>query len=710
MATVPYSPIPSVGATPSAAPRLSQNTADAFGESVARATSHLGQVTEKAGDEIFSRAIALQQLDNEAAARDAEVAYITTMGDKHAEFSSLQGKSAKDAYPAYTKDLEESRAKGGEGLNPMARKIYDSSTMGQMARTIFNGAGHAATQNKRYLAGTSDAKIGALGDQALSQPMDDKVFKTSIEQVKSEVDNLAGINGWSDEQKDQETAKRVSEVWSKRIQGIAKTKPFVAGKMLDDAIKDGSIRGESISPIQNFVRQQQYTVGARGLSGDINSGVYAGEKKVDIRLAASAVGKFESGSRYWITGVDTKYGQALGKYQVMEDFLPDFLKQAGMAPMTRDEYLKNPDAQDELFSKVFGANMDKYGSFNKALMVWFNGKPYDRGFKDAKDTSVPSYVANINVNLARHTKLADRVAQGDEQAEKLAPNDPMFKDYVQQRITSDYNRGQAEKRDTNFQNKQTIEESLMGDKDGKLPTTVEELTEKPENQAAWDALEPSQRRQYLNVLKKNANDDIPQSADTIRRYQELRGMAQTDPAEFLNLNITEEEIPRSDQKSFIGLQQKLKANAAADPRVTRAMQLLRPMLEPAGLATKTQANQKDYYQFVGALQDALTDFQGETKKAPTAEEVSKIGARLLQESATKGWRSWFGSTNRMFQEQVPDETREKVKADVLARTGFVLSDEEVQREYTRQRYNTLYGGTAKAAQPKPAGPQVPQPK
>src|SRR5262245_22574604 len=124
MPQIPYNPIPDRAPKDIATPYISLNTPGAaFGESIAQskgpagqAFGNLGSALEKSGNELFARAMAIQQLRNETEAKDADTTYIATAGRMRADFNSLQGKAAVDAGGKYMQDLEDTRAKIRDGL------------------------------------------------------------------------------------------------------------------------------------------------------------------------------------------------------------------------------------------------------------------------------------------------------------------------------------------------------------------------------------------------------------------------------------------------------------------------------------------------------------------------------------------------------------------------------------------------------------------
>ncbi len=87
-----------------------------------------------------------------------------------------------------------------------------------------------------------------------------------------------------------------------------------------------------------------------------------------------AIANIESGGRYDLVGPYTgKYGNALGKYQVMSRILPEWSRAAFGRVVTPKEFLSNPDLQEQLFEHRFGGYVQKYGP-NKAAQAWFAGE------------------------------------------------------------------------------------------------------------------------------------------------------------------------------------------------------------------------------------------------------------------------------------------------------------------------------------------------
>lgn len=79
----------------------------------------------------------------------------------------------------------------------------------------------------------------------------------------------------------------------------------------------------------------------------------------------------ESGGNY---GAVNSGSGALGAYQVMPANLPQWLADAGLPPMSPQQYLGSPSAQDQLAYAILGGYYDQYGAPGAAAM-WYSGQP-----------------------------------------------------------------------------------------------------------------------------------------------------------------------------------------------------------------------------------------------------------------------------------------------------------------------------------------------
>ena len=108
------------------------------------------------------------------------------------------------------------------------------------------------------------------------------------------------------------------------------------------------------------------------------------------------ISSIESGSpagNYQARGPRQKdEGQALGRYQIMSYNVGPWSKQVLGREVTPQEFLANPQIQDQIFDGIFGSYVEKYGE-KGAAEAWFGG-PGSVGKGDRKDslgTTVKSY-------------------------------------------------------------------------------------------------------------------------------------------------------------------------------------------------------------------------------------------------------------------------------------------------------------------------------
>lgn len=120
---------------------------------------------------------------------------------------------------------------------------------------------------------------------------------------------------------------------------------------------------------------------------------------------SSAIAGIESGgesSPYTSITPSPNGRRALGKYQVMEENLPEWTQAALGRRLNTQEFLNDPDAQEAVFRHRFGSYVDKYGTPQDAASAWFTGRPISASSASARDslgTTGAGYVAKFNKAL-----------------------------------------------------------------------------------------------------------------------------------------------------------------------------------------------------------------------------------------------------------------------------------------------------------------------
>jgi hypothetical protein len=708
MAVVPYTGAPSVSPQNQPIPReWTFAPPAAFGGDTAQAEQKLGGAFAQSGNELFSRAMAMQQLANSSEAQEAISNYIIQASKIHANLSAMQGKDAVNYFNGqYAPDLHNARESIRNGLsNPMVQKLYDADSRSFEARTIFNGAGHSAHENTSYAIGAAASRVSAARNAALVDPTDEAGFQQHVQDTIQNVNAQWQLKGADQDTIDNAQHTAVSNLYRDRVTALARTQPFTAEKIFNQAVKDGKINGDDIGRLTSIVRDATHTVGARNISNNLVSGQDTswGAKPVSISQAKLAIGTNESTNNYnTVVDTGTAQGRALGRYGITEANLPSWLKQSGLPPMTPEAFVKDQGAQDKVFETVFGGYMQKYGSFNDAASAWLTGKPLAEAGNatDRFGTNAQKYIAKANSVLAKNAPLADLVARGRDQADQFSPNDPLLADYTEQRIVTDHNLQLAVKRDDDYGNRQTVEQALVGGtQGGKLPMSIDDLKTDPKVATSWSYLaqnDPAAIQRYMNVIAHNAKGDVPWTSQRLTEYQQLKGEAQSDPSAFMDENIVGADLPLSARKELVNLQVAKKAKSEADPRVLHALSILKPTMDQAGISRTSDL--QSYDRFVGALQGAMEQHADIYKKSPNEKEIMEMGQRLLQGQVGTGF---FGSNidkTPLYNVEVPEAEKTKILADPYWKShGIVPTNDMVQRIYTRQLYNKLYSGTPKAA-------------
>lgn len=372
---VPYNPEPTV--SPQLAPTPAGHVMPppgAFGGLTAAATEHLGQAISQSGNELFERANAMQMLNQQAAADEAASNFQMKSAQQHADFLNLQGKSASDSLQPMLDSVEQSRKQIRESLtSPYAQMQYDRDTRRMQGQLMMSSASHAAQQNKAYVTGSLKARSDTADNAALSLPQDDAGFQASLNDKDKIADQMQAQNGWSQEQRDSWATRAKSTLTSNRLEGIAKTDPFTADRLAQQAIADKTLVGQDIANVTGKVYTAQNTIGARQIANKLLSGEgsVAGGGPVPISTAATTIGQYLSKDNYDLIGrTHDGADQALGRYGVPAKNLSPMLKDAGMSDMSAADFLKSHQAQDQLFSATFGKLQDDTGSFNDALKKW----------------------------------------------------------------------------------------------------------------------------------------------------------------------------------------------------------------------------------------------------------------------------------------------------------------------------------------------------
>lgn len=268
MAKVPYLPVPSVGPSNQGTPNVQVPTPiDAFGGSVAGAIRSVGDVVDRAGDEIYGRAKALQTLENESTVRDAEAEYIIQAGELRAKYHTLEGKNAVEGLKGYIEESRRLQRDFADRMpNPMSRRLFERSTRTQMSRAVFSAAGHAATQNRAWSQKATEAVITSNEVDVYTNPSPD-TFEAGVANVKKTALVMQQNEGWDPKVTQAWEREKISNLVNQRIRGMARNDP-VAAKQFYEEHKD-KLTPQADVQAQTAVENNLYRVEANRIAATV---------------------------------------------------------------------------------------------------------------------------------------------------------------------------------------------------------------------------------------------------------------------------------------------------------------------------------------------------------------------------------------------------------------------------------------------------------
>jgi hypothetical protein len=271
-AQVPYSPIPDV--TQQFTPVRAGGDINAFGGDIGRALSTLGQTSDAVGNELFGRAIAMQDLHNQAESDQGVTSYMEQLAQKHAEFTSKNGENAGPAALAqYGQDIADLRTQIRGGLsNPMAQRYYDRETLSTMGRTFFNAAQHSGQQMQAYSLGALASKNEATTNMVMTSPSDPRTVQAGLASDVETQRELGKIKGLDDATINNNIKVAQSKTILKQVAALsAGASPEAAKAAFDKARDSGQLVGEDITTGSNILDKQLYSTGAKNISDTIRS-------------------------------------------------------------------------------------------------------------------------------------------------------------------------------------------------------------------------------------------------------------------------------------------------------------------------------------------------------------------------------------------------------------------------------------------------------
>lgn len=482
----------------------------------------------------------------------------------------------------------------------------------------------------------------------------------------------------------------------------------------------GQIRGDKLPEISYKIQNAINTTGARQQASELMNGapVWGDQPDVSIGRIQGAIKSIESsgGKFNGIHPAAPGGDYAVGVYAIMHNNLRPWLKEAGMPPMTDQEFISDMGAQDKLAGFKLQQYWNKYHNANMVANAWFGF-----GTSDGNVTTA-EYLNRFNKALAQNGSGADFQQVAGQRAGRLLPGDTMFQDSLQQQLEILHRRQESIDRETDLLRQSTIlTEMNQGRRDGQPITNFDDLS--PDAQQAFNDSSQQKQQQILNLMAAGVRQQNTWGGpEDQKTYMKIVSSANDDsrtPKEtedLLNLDPTSMKMPLENKLKIQALQQKLlKGDNVMAQTLTQAMSVLNATM-PGAIPTK--ADDPDlYHQFRGSLFQVIQDFQDENKRRPTTKEVQEMGTLLTQQVLAEKHGVFWDSTVNMplYQVEVPDDASAAITADYQSvHNGAVPSADEIHSIYVEKRYQELTGkkaGKEGSTPPAPVstGPAVPSP-
>lgn len=674
MATVPEPQGQRIAPTGPDAPTIRVNANPlAFGAGIAESGQRLAANVDEYQNVLTQHMVALQQIQNSADADDRSTQFATAANDIATDFTVNQrGGNALPQLDDYKGKISDARTKGGEDLNPIARKMYEANTRRLESSFLGSMSRHAAEQNRDYTVQTATSQMDVARNLAVAHANDPQFLQDALDTIHDKGTFLSHYLGLGDEVGADKINEQTSKLYSEVIVQKANDNPVEASKFFEDHKEE--MRGEDISKIDSFLKGRTEPYVARQGADEIANGDYGTGVVNEIRSNAKAFFSRLAG------------GDVLVTSEVRTEADQERLRAAGYKPAKNSEHKpENGYAVDlvptgnmtmkQLYDKVKAADLGAHQILNE-------GNHVHVGFK--KDS--PAFAARgPSINQAQTLPqleglYANGIAAVDARVDKLYGGDPHIKSMMESEFASIYNLKKAVLTATAGEAYNNVAVAAMDP--AAKPTSLEELQRQPGFASSWQYLTPSQQRGVLNVLHKNANptpNDF--TADQLSAFSVLDGEAKAKPDKFMQRDpLTDplyKSLPVTYQMSFMKMRNTIAANKPISEATNRAVSQVYNML-PAEL--KGPDNADDYSKFVSKLSDQVKLYYDDHKKAPDQTTVRGWTRDLLMDQA-----NWGGKTHTLPDKAYTQENFVPAWAEAQIRAADpTLTPEQVAAVYQRR--------------------------
>lgn len=680
----------------------------AFGGATADAISHMGEVVEGAGKEMFARAMDMQGMVIEGRVNSGLADYQNDLFKMENDFAmKYRGPDAASHLDELTQQSEQLRQKyAGSMGSPEGARQFDMASRNARFRTMFNSAGYAREEAKRFVNESAKGAIQSTAEsvaKANEDGWDPVATQKAVDQAREIAAQNNETNGIHKGTPlyDQNVLEGGSHVLFESLRRRARIDPFGADKVKEDMLKKGMLSSKDAQDLDPIIQSQKLTVGSRNTAVAVQGGQHPvwDTYKITPSNVQEVLHGMSGTSGYESIGKEDPNGNGhpVGYYGVPSSELSRWLKEAGMPAMSEEEFLKDHDAQDKLAMFKFPQLQQQYGSGPEAMKVWASGIDTD------------NRVATGRQAMAETAPEVDAAGKAREAARRADPHNAAVEEVTSEALKRQRANAAAEREADVRRDSGIVNDALLGvgGKGGKLPTDPEEFKADPRVEDAYERLIRDPRAKALvdkALLINAAKGGYDFTAASAAQFEELRGVAAnpySTPAErdvLLRTDAASLPMPLSARQEIRKAQQEVAKGAFGDPNMKMALKAMEPIL--AGYKIGPTIDKARYNRFVGAFHDALYGFgAGRLQQVKDPEEAARIGVMILKSMGPKVTVHPLGFTtieDQALFENAGDSAQQRLAAQVLQQKyGRPATAQEINNLILQQQMEMLGGQATK---------------
>lgn len=226
---------------------------ESLGGQEARAIGGMGQQIGQIGDQLGQLVLQQQDKENRARALDTTVQGDQQLAELAANYGSLQGQAAVEAFPQYQKDLVSTRETLLNGLTNPAQKLMVSEYLDRrMASFGIAGIEHRVQQQQAWSINSSKAAAEQSVNNAVASGGNFSAITSAISGGEQEAERIARMQGGGDLEASVARAGYRGSAYRTVIEGMAQSNPLQAQALFDSV--RGTMDGQSAVATESFLK------------------------------------------------------------------------------------------------------------------------------------------------------------------------------------------------------------------------------------------------------------------------------------------------------------------------------------------------------------------------------------------------------------------------------------------------------------------------